>query len=49
MWMDYEIEFRKILPFLKALDNLVKQYRTDDSYKEEMLSVYRQNKNDNFL
>ena len=47
--MDYDSEFRKILPFLKALDNLVKQYRTDESYKDEMLSVYRQNKYEKFL
>lgn len=39
--MDENEDVGEILPLLKALDNLISKYRTDDSFQDGLLSAYR--------
>ena len=45
--MDENEDVGEILPLLKALDNLISKYRTDDSFQDGLLSAYGRNDHEN--
>ena len=47
--MDEKEEVGEILPLLKALDNLISKYRTDDSFQDGLISTYGRNGNQNLV